>query len=351
MNTKPTALLVIIAFATVFIVWGSTYFFIGMAVHGFPPMLMGAVRYIIAGLIMLIGCRLKGDRLFVKKDILTAGVSGLLMLFLATGILMWVERTLPSSLVAIMVSANPVWFIILDKANWKINLKNKTTVYGLIIGFAGILLLFGESLVKSLSGQINASVLGGLLLLLISPIAWSAGSLYSKKHSGHSPARLSASWQMLIAGIAFIPASLLHGEFHSFQFSNVPTQSWLAIAYLIVFGSIAAFTAYIWLLQVRTATEVSVHSYVNPVVALALGAWFAHEYITGLQIFGLAVILFSVLLLNLPKYSGLFRQHTFRRVGPGRLDRTAISIATGQIRTAQPHGRAVGKKQTARQVR
>jgi drug/metabolite transporter (DMT)-like permease len=299
---KASAMLVITAFAIVFIVWGSTYFFIGIAVRGFPPMLLGAIRYFTAGLLMLIWCGVKGDRLWVKKELITSAVSGLLMLFVATGIVIWVEQTLPSAMVAILVSANPIWFIILDKVNWRVNLANKTTVYGLVIGLAGILLLFGESLLKSVSSHLDGTMISGLLLLLVSPIAWSAGSLYSKKHSGSAPARLSTAWQMMIAGLAFIPAALIQQEFDSFELSQVPLDSWLAIAYLIGFGSIGAFSAYIWLLQVRPATQVSTHSYVNPVIALLLGVGFAHERISGLQLIGLLIILFSVLLVNLPKY-------------------------------------------------
>src|ERR1700761_3858643 len=122
LSNKPSLFLVIIAFAIVYIVWGSTYFFIQMAVHGFPRMLMGALRFFIAGILLLSWCYLKGDKIWVWKNIITSGVSGLLMLFIATGVVIWVEKTLPSAMVAIMVSANPIWFVVLDKVNWKINL-------------------------------------------------------------------------------------------------------------------------------------------------------------------------------------------------------------------------------------
>jgi drug/metabolite transporter (DMT)-like permease len=301
-SNNPSTIFVVIAFAIVYVVWGSTYFFIQMAVHGFPPMLMGALRFFTAGILLLIWCRIKGDKLWVKKDIITSGISGLLMLFVATGIVIWAERTLPSAMVAILVSANPIWFVILDKVNWNINLKNKTTVAGLILGFAGVIMLFGEAISKSLSGAISHAQLTGLVLLLAGPIAWSAGSLYSKKRGSDAPARVNTSWQMIIAGLAFIPAALFNHEFQSFHFAQVPLQSWLAIGYLIIFGSIGAYSAYVWLLKVRPATQVSTHSYVNPVIAVLLGTLFAHENISGLQIFGLVIILLSVLLVNMTKY-------------------------------------------------
>ncbi|MFC0518150.1 EamA family transporter [Mucilaginibacter angelicae] len=304
-NTKASPLLVIIAFATVYIVWGSTYFFIQMAVQGFPPMLMGALRFFTAGILLLGWCYIKGDKLFVKRDVITSGICGLLTLFVATGIVIWVERNIPSAMVAIMVSVNPIWFIILDKANWRINLKNRSTILGLIIGFAGILLLFGEAFLKSVTGTMDHTKFIGLLLLLAGPIAWSAGSLYSKKRGGTAPARVNTSWQMIIAGLAFVPAAFIHQEFKEFDPAAVPAQSWMAIIYLVIFGSIGAFSAYIWLLQVRPATQVSTHSYVNPVIAVLLGVCFAHESISLVQVLGLIVILFSVLLVNLSKYGKL----------------------------------------------
>lgn len=302
-SNKPSLLLVIIAFAIVYVVWGSTYFFIGMAVKGFPPMLMGALRFFTAGLLLLTWCYIKGDRVWVMKNIITSGVSGLLMLFIATGLIIWVEKALPSSIVAIMVSANPIWFVVLDKVNWKINLSNKTTLGGIVLGFTGVLLLFGEAINKSFAGSMGHGQLLGLMLLIISPIAWCAGGLYSKKQGSNAPARVNTAWQMIIAGLAFIPAGFVNHEYSTFHFSQVPVQAWMALGYLIVFGSIGAFSAYVWLLSVKPATQVSTHSYINPVIAVLLGVLFGHENVSALQLFGLLVILGSVLLVNVTKYA------------------------------------------------
>ncbi|MET3978294.1 drug/metabolite transporter (DMT)-like permease [Mucilaginibacter sp. UYP25] len=298
----PSTLLIVLAFATVYIVWGSTYFFIQMAIHGMPAMIMGAMRYIIAGLLVLGWCALKGDKIWVKRDVINSAITGLILLGIGNGIVIWVEQALPSAMVAIMVSANPIWFVILDKRNWRENLTSTATVVGLIIGFAGVILLFGEQVANALGGPQDSAKVWGVALLVIGPIGWSAGSLYSKYNSSSSPARVNTGWQMLIAGIAFLPAAALHHEFTGFDITSVPLQAWLAVAYLIVFGSIAAFTAYVWLLQVRPATQVSTHSYVNPVIAVLLGVLFAQEHISWLQIGGLVIILLSVLLINLAKY-------------------------------------------------
>ena len=299
---KASPLLVIIAFAVVYIVWGSTYFFIQMAIQGIPAMLMGAMRFIAAGIIMLAWCAFKGDKIWIKRDIINAAVSGLLMLGVGNGIVIWVEQALPSAMVAIMVSANPIWFVVLDKRNWKENLTSLPTVVGLIIGFAGVILLFGEQVANTLGVTQNDAKLWGVGLLVLGPIGWAAGSLFSKYKGSSSPARVNTGWQMLVAGIAFLPASALHHEFTNFDIAQVPAKAWLAVIYLIFFGSIAAFTAYVWLLQVRPATQVSTHSYVNPVIAVLLGVLFAQEHISWLQIGGLVIILVSVLLINLAKY-------------------------------------------------
>ncbi|RYU89627.1 EamA family transporter [Mucilaginibacter terrigena] len=298
----PSPLMVIIAFATVYIVWGSTYFFIQVAIQGIPAMLMGAMRYTIAGLLMLGWCALKGDKIWVKKDVINAAIGGIVLLGIGNGIVIWVEQVLPSAMVAIMVSANPIWFVVLDKRNWKENLRSTATIVGLVIGFAGVILLFGEQVVNTMGGTHDDAKIWGVGLLVLGPIAWSAGSLYSKYKGSSSPARVNTAWQMLVAGIAFLPVSAWHNEFANFDITTVPTQAWLAVIYLIVFGSIAAFTAYVWLLQVRPATQVSTHSYVNPVIAVLLGVMFAQEHISWLQIGGLVIILVSVLLINLAKY-------------------------------------------------
>lgn len=297
----PT-LWIVIAFALVYVVWGSTYFFIQVAIKGFPPFLMGAVRFVAAGGLMLSWCAVKGDKLWVKRDVGTAAVSGLLMLVGGMGIVIWAERTIPSAMVAIIVSIGPLWFVLLDKANWKTNLRSASTVGGLVIGLAGVCLLFGEAIMHSLDGDFTREQLISLGLLIFGPGAWALGGLYSKKNPGNSPARLVTGWQMAAAGAAYIPISALHNEFAGFNAALVPTSAWLAIAYLTLFGSIVSFTAYVWLLSVRPATQVSTHAYVNPVIAVLLGVWVGNEQISLWQLIGLGVILLSVLLINYRQY-------------------------------------------------
>ncbi len=301
-NKSASPILVIIAFATVYIVWGSTYFFIQMAIHGFPPLLLGAIRFLTAGILMLTWCIIKGEKIFIKESIITSAIVGVLLLGFGNGIVIWVEQTLPSAMVAILVSSAPIWFVLLDKHNWGINLKSRSTIAGLIIGFAGVILLFGEQMNAILTSGSVHSKLPGMILLILGSIAWSSGSLYSKHHPSKGSAGVNVAWQMIIAGLIFVPGSLLNHEFTNLQWQQIPAQAWFALAYLIIFGSIAAFSAYVWLLQVRPATQVSTYAYVNPVIAVLLGMLFAHEHISVLQIVGLLIILSSVLLINLSKY-------------------------------------------------
>lgn len=302
-SQKPASpLLVVLAFATVYIVWGSTYFFIRMSEQGgMPPFLLGAIRFTIAGALLMGWCIIKGEKIFVKRDIINAVVTGILLLLIGNGIVIWAEKTLPSAMVAIMVSSAPIWFVLLDKPNWNTNLRNKSTIVGLIIGFAGVILLFSEQLQVMFTGG-GASMLPWMLLLLLGSMSWSYGSLYAKHRPSTGSASVSTAWQMLIAGFVYLPISVIHGEFNGLNLGSIQTTGWLSVLYLIVFGSIAAYNAYVWLLQVRPATQVSTYAYVNPVIAVILGVVFAHENISLIQLTGLLVILASVLLINLAKY-------------------------------------------------
>jgi len=300
-NASP--LLVVIAFATVYLVWGSTYFFIQRAVAHIPPFILGAIRFLIAGGLLLGWCAIKGEKLFDWAHIKPALVSGLLMLFVGNGAVIWAEQSLASSLVAVLVSSAPIWFVVLDKPKWKENLSSSSTILGLIVGFIGVILLFSEQASKAL-GAGNGYQVIGLIVLIFGAMAWAGGSLYSKYNSTSTSATVNTAWQMLAAGIVFVPASFINNEWSTFQVASVTTGSWLSLFYLITMGSLAGFSAYVWLLQVRPATQVSTYAYVNPVVAVLLGVLFAGEHITFLQVIGLAVILLSVLLINLVKYRG-----------------------------------------------
>lgn len=306
---QASPLMVIVAFATVYIVWGSTYFFIQKAVQGFPPFLLGAIRFLVAGTLLLGWSAVRGEKIFIRQNFKHAAIGGVLMLFVGNGAVIWVEQYMPSAMVAIIVSSSPIWFVLLDKPKWRENFSNKFTLIGLAIGFAGVVLLFSEKITKAFASDQIKMELIGMGLLLIGSMAWAGGSLYSKYKSSEGSATVNTAWQMLLAGVAFMPGSLLRGEVQGLQWENISTDAWLSLLYLIFFGSIAAFSAYVWLLQVRSATMVSTYAYVNPVVAVLLGVFLANENISFLQVLGLAIILASVLIINIAKHRADHKEH------------------------------------------
>lgn len=304
-STKKSAslLMVILAFAIVYIVWGSTYFFIQIAVKDFPPFILGALRFIIAGILMAAWCIFKGENIFASGGIKQAAISGILMLFCGNGIIIWVEQDMPSAMVAIMVSSAPLWFVLLDRPKWSENLRSKSIIAGMLIGLAGVILLFSEQVSEALSLQGSESVkMSSMVMLVIAAITWSGGSLYSKYKSTEEPIIVTSTWQMLAAGIAFIPGIIIRDEFNDFQWQDVSGDAWVSVVYLVFMGSIAGFSAYVWLLNERPAMQVSTYAYVNPVVAVLLGVFFANEQISSIQIIGLVIILGSVFMINMARY-------------------------------------------------
>ena len=293
--------MVVIAFAILYIVWGSTYFFIQQAVAYIPAFILGALRFLAAGILMMSWCYFRGEKLFDRKQIKRAAITGLLLLFAGNGAVIWSEQTLPSSLAAVLVASEALWFVLLDRPKWKENFSSTETLAGLLAGFIGVLLLFSESAAKAMSGAGGGAMISGFIILITGTISWAAGSLYAKRNTGGS-AMVSAAWQFMFAGIAFLPASFINHEWAAFNWQAVPVNAWLSVAYLITMGSLAGYSAYVWLLQVRPVTQVATHVYVNPVVAVLLGVFFASEHLTTLQVAGLVVVLGSVLLVNLSKY-------------------------------------------------
>lgn len=296
-NKPPSILLVVLAFAAVYIIWGSTYFFIEMAVKHLPPMVLGALRFMASGLIMLIMVIARGEKIWDSKAIISSVISGLLLLFVGNGGVIWVEQYLHSSFVAIFLASAPLWFLVFDRSNWKLNFSNPFTLAGIAIGMLGVTALFYEKV----KGSIAPKDLLPLLVLCIANIGWVLGSLYSKYKVHNISPSLNSAWQMLSAGLAFALVGGLKNDFSMVDWSLVPAKAWLAIVYLIIFGSIIGYSAYVFLLKFRSATQVSTYAYVNPLVAVLLGVFINHDQLTKLQISGLVIILCSVFFISLAK--------------------------------------------------
>ncbi len=294
-------LMLIVAFATLYLVWGSTYFFIGIAVQSIPPFIMGAMRFVAAGLLLMIWCLVTKDPLFNWKQIKFASVTGVCLLFVGTGAVIFAEKTLASSLVAVIISSQAIWLVLMDRKHWKETFTNRNTVMGLVIGFIGVILLFSESATQALGTAGGHASIIALVVLFIGMLSWSGGSIYSKYKSFGS-STVNSTWQMISAGIVFLLFSFIFNEWKGFDIGKVPANAWLSVLYLVIFGSLAGFSAYVWLLKVRPVSQVGTHVYVNPVVAVLLGVFFAGEKMSFLQTLGLGIILTSVLLINFNKY-------------------------------------------------
>ncbi|MGO1596403.1 MAG: EamA family transporter [Sphingobacterium sp.] len=330
--TKSTSTLtgtVIFAYLVVYIVWGSTFFFIEKALYAFSPFVLGSIRFIIAGSLLMLYCWLKGHRLFIKRAVKDAALVGFLLLFVDMAAIIWSEQYISSAIVTIISAATAIWFILLDKPKWKENFSSIPTLVGLALGFLGVVLLFAEQLVGADQGGDGDNMkLIAMLIMTVGTIGWTVGSLISKYSRDRrlaatdSPKKeedlhvmVKTAWQMVVAGTTFTLVALLNGEYKAFDIHAVPIEYWGAMIYLALMGSILAFSSYIYLLQVRPATEVSTYAYVNPIVALVLAHYFTDHIVTPLQIGGLAVVLFSVLLMNWNLYrdSHLIRNYKRRR--------------------------------------
>ena len=268
-----------IAYFLIYVVWGSTYYFIGVALHGFPTFLLGALRFSMAGVLLLFLCFIRGEQVFRLSP----------------------QRYVSSSVVAIVASSTALWIMVFDIPMWKKTFSSVTTVVGLLLGFIGVGMLYVEQMGKESAVYQHGEY--GILILVAGCISWSLGSLYAKYRSSAVEGIngfAGSAWQMLSAGIMFWLCSGLSNDWEEVDFQTISQAAWLSLIYLVTFGSLLAYSAYVWLLKVRPATEVATHAYVNPVVAVVIGG-LGGEDITFIQLIGLAVILCSVMLVNKKK--------------------------------------------------
>lgn len=289
---------IVIAYFLIYVVWGSTYYFIGVALEGFPTFLLGALRFSVAGMILLWLCHLRGENVFRPALVRRSAVSGIVLLFVDMAVIMLAQRYVGSSLVAIVASSIAIWITLFDIPMWRRNFRYPSTLWGLLLGFAGVSMLYMEQLGGE--STLNTHSEYGILILVAGCISWSLGTLYAKYRSSaveEVNGFVGSAWQMLFASLMFWICFGLSGEWAATNLSETSSTAWWALLYLIVFGSLLAYSAYVWLLKVCPATEVATHAYVNPFVAVIIGGLCGEE-ITAVQLVGLAVILGSVLLVN-----------------------------------------------------
>lgn len=289
---------ILIAYFLIYVVWGSTYYVIGLALQDLPPFLLGTLRFSTAGLILLGLCIVRGELVFRWELVRRSAVSGIVLLFVDMAVIMLAEQYVSSSLVAIVASSTALWIFVLDRPMWQNNFRSPLKIAGAFIGFGGVLALYIEQVLSEKTAAQNEY---GLLILTAGCVSWALGTLYAKYRSSKTEAVnafAGSAWQMLAAGGMFWMCSLMLGEPEHISLDGIPGKAWWSLAYLVVFGSILAYSAYVWLLKVRPAAEVGTHAYVNPFVAVFLGSVFGGEHITWLQVAGLVVILCGVMLIG-----------------------------------------------------
>ncbi len=278
---------VVAAFAAVYVIWGSTYFFIKVAVETLPPLLMAGVRFLVAGAALLaVTSRMRGaarDPIGWRQWRATAITGGLLLLG-GNGGVAFGEQYVPSGVVALEVATVPL-FIALFGAVVLGRRLGRIAVGGIVIGLLGTAVLLRPG---------SGGDIGHMLLVLASPLSWAIGSLYATRGPLPKRALVATGMEMLCGGALLLVTGLLTGEGSAVHLGQVSVASWLSVLYLIVFGSLVAFSAYVWLLTKVATTAVATYAYVNPLVAVLLGWAFLGERITGQTVVAAALIVVAV---------------------------------------------------------
>ena len=285
--------LVLAAFAAVYLVWGSTYLAIRLGVQSIPPLIFAGLRHFTVGLLLYPVLRWKTGVRPTAGHWKSAAVTGFLLLFVGNGGVNWAEQVVPSGITALLVAMVSFWLVIVDWLRPGGHRPVPKVMFGLVLGFAGVALLVGP---VRLGGSERVD-LGGVAVLVISCFAWACGSIYSKHGGMPSSALLGVAMQSFAGGVGLLFAGLVSGEFHRFHFAAVSGRSWVALAYLVVFGSGIGLSAYIYILQKSTAARVATYALVNPVVALFLGWLIAGETISLRTVVAAVVILTAVILV------------------------------------------------------
>jgi drug/metabolite transporter (DMT)-like permease len=295
---KAPVLHVALALGAVYVIWGSTYLAILFAIETIPPFLMAGARYLTAGTVLYLWARFRGAPRPSLVHWRSALIVGAFLLLAGNGGVVWAEQYVESGLAALLISTEPLWIVLLVWLRPGGKKPGLRVIAGLVLGFLGLMLL-----VRPGSGGGGVNLLGAAVLGLAS-LSWAWGSLYGQRAKLPESPLLTTGIQMLAGGGLLCLASLVTGEPGRFELAQVSAKSLLALGYLVVFGAIVAFTAYVWLLRVASPVLVSTYAYVNPVVAVLLGWAFASEPLTAGTLAAAAVILTGVALITTAQTGG-----------------------------------------------
>ena len=294
MPVLTVRLRIALAFLSIYTIWGSTYLAIRFAIETLPPFLMAAIRFLIAGAILYFWMRLRGVPRPTRANWKAATIVGGLLLLGGNGGVTKAEQVIPSSLAAVLITTVPIWMALLELLRKDRIVPTLQVVLGLVLGFAGVVLLVGPGNVAGSSG-LNPLWAG---VLILASLSWATGSVYSRKASLPKTPLLGSGMEMLVGGALLLVASLVSQEWIGFQPSNVSLLSLVSFLYLIVFGSLIGFSSYVWLLTKTTTARVSTYAYVNPVVAVLLGYFLAGEQLTVRTLLASSVIVIAVVVIT-----------------------------------------------------
>jgi len=287
----------LLAFAIIYFVWGSTYLAIRVGVREFPPFLLAALRFLLAGAALYGWTIARGERSPSRRQWMEISVLAILFFVLDYGLLFWAERRVPSGIAAVLMASIPMFIALSEITLLRTQRLTIRLALALSAGIAGVAVLASPSL--DLGG---APIDGmGATALLIASISWALGTALTRKLSLPSSHVMSSGSQMLAGGALLALTSAALGEFRSFHPSRISLEAWLSLGYLVVAGSIVAFTAYVWLIRHESPTKVSTYAYVNPVVAVLLGYFLGGETLGRRTILGTGLILVSVVVITTAK--------------------------------------------------
>jgi drug/metabolite transporter (DMT)-like permease len=290
---RPAPSAVLLAFAALYLVWGSTYLAIRVAVETIPPFMMLGARFAFTGAVLYAWMRIRGAERPTPSEWRAAILTGGLMLVTGTGLVGVAEQHIPSGLAALLVSTTPLWMVLLAWL-WKGDARPHAAVFaGIALGLVGVYFLFDT---ESLSADAGAGPVPGLLVLLAS-FSWSVASVHARGGGLPRNPFLSSAIQMIAGGVLLFVAATATGEWSGFRPTDITMRSWISLAYLVVFGSFVAFSAFVWLLRQTTPARVSTYAFVNPGVAVVLGWLILAEPFTARIAVALAFLTVSVVLI------------------------------------------------------
>lgn len=291
---KPRAWKVLLAFAIIYFVWGSTFLAIRVGVREVPPFLLAGMRFLIAGIVVYGWMRAKGTASPTVREWGAAALLAVLIFVFDYGLVFWAEKRVPSGIAAVMLATIPVFMAMSEILILRTQRLTARLAVALLIGIGGVTVLVSRT-VSFGEGPIDTA---GAFALIVAAISWSLASALTRKLPLPAAKAMSSGAQMFAGGVLLISTAALLGEFRGFHIEAVSRGAWLALTYLIVAGSIVAFTAYVWLLHHESPTKVGTYAYVNPLVAVLVGYFLGGEAIGPRTILGTLLVLVSVVVIT-----------------------------------------------------